>query len=418
MSPSPRKKASGFTSIRLIGKRAQNLLQKARSELQRSHQEPEQVAFPEAVQSDEVLVHLSLSSVIRSAFAILAIVAGTWLTIQLIDVIILVLLAFFVAAIIDPGVRMFERLGVPRGIGILIQYFAFLLLTVFLLVSLIPIIAKQLQQLAIFMGLQVDAFLANPHIQLPFMSDDINARLTEISQAMVQDLSIDRFATSLQQFGQNLSTVAQGSIRFASQVAGSVFGFLVSMFIVLGLSFFIQLEREHVRRWVRGFLPFRYRAYLDSKADAIHHKIGQWARGQLALAFCIGLLVFVALQILGMPYALTLAALAGFTEFIPYIGPFFAAVPAILIAGTQEGFLWMLVIAGVYYVIQWCENNLLVPLIMKRAVGLSPIAVIVAMLVGVSFPDVIHPILGILVSVPACTIIALFLEDWRATPKD
>jgi predicted PurR-regulated permease PerM len=100
------------------------------------------------------------------------------------------------------------------------------------------------------------------------------------------------------------------------------------------------------------------------------------------------------------------------------VGPFLAAVPAILIAGTQEGLLWALVIAAVYYVVQWCENNLLVPLIMKRAVGLSPIAVIVAMLVGVSFPDVIHPILGILVSVPACTILALFIEDWRTLPKN
>lgn len=414
----PKKKAAGFTSIRLIGRRAQDLLHKARSELSRSREEPQTVALPPPEHAEEIVVHMSLSSVVRSAFVILAIVVGTWLLVQLIDVIILMLLAFFVAAIIDPGVRMVERWGVPRSLGILIQYFLFLLITVFLVVSLIPIIAKQLQQLAIFIGLQVDAFLADPHIQLPLMGDEINARLTEIAQAMVQDLSIDRFATNLQQFGQNLSTVAQGSIRFATQIAGSVFGFLVSMFIVLGLAFFIQLERESVRRWVRGFLPFRYRAYLDSKADAIHHKIGQWARGQLVLAFCIGLLVFVALQILGMPYALTLAALAGFTEFIPYIGPFFAAVPAILIAGTQEGFLWMLVVAGVYYVIQWCENNLLVPLIMKRAVGLSPIAVIVAMLVGVSFPDVIHPVLGILVSVPACTIIALFLEDWRTTPKD
>ena len=75
--------------------------------------------------------------------------------------------------------------------------------------------------------------------------------------------------------------------------------------------------------------------------------------------------------------------------------------------------MWALIVAGVYYVIQWCENNLLVPLIMKRAVGISPIAIMFAMLVGVSFPAIVHPILGLLLAVPATTIIVIFLEDWR-----
>jgi predicted PurR-regulated permease PerM len=133
----------------------------------------------------------------------------------------------------------------------------------------------------------------------------------------------------------------------------------------------------------------------------------------LILGLVVGSLVFIALTILGMPYALTLAALAAFTEFIPYVGPFIAAVPAVLIALTEGGFLWAVVVAAVYYVVQWCENNLLVPLIMKRAVGLSPIAIIFAMLVGVSFPEVIHPILGILLAIPVTTIIAVFLNDMR-----
>ena len=114
-----------------------------------------------------------------------------------------------------------------------------------------------------------------------------------------------------------------------------------------------------------------------------------------------------------MPYAVTLAMFAGFTEFIPIIGPMVAAIPAFLIAVTSNGFLWALVVAGIFYSIQWCENNLLVPIIMKRAVGLSPIAVMLAMLIGLSFPQIIHPILGIMLAIPATTVLALFLEDWR-----
>ena len=82
------------------------------------------------------------------------------------------------------------------------------------------------------------------------------------------------------------------------------------------------------------------------------------------------------------------------------------------------GFLWALVLAGVYYVIQWCENNLLVPLVMKRAVGLSPIAILFAMMVGISFPETIHPLIGVMLAIPATTIISIFLEDWQLSTRD
>ena len=96
------------------------------------------------------------------------------------------------------------------------------------------------------------------------------------------------------------------------------------------------------------------------------------------------------------------------------VGPIIAAIPSDFIALAQSGFVPALIVAVVYYGIQWCENNLLVPLIMKRAVGLSPIAVMFAMLVGVSFPETIHPILGILLAVPVSTILSIFIQDYRS----
>ncbi|MEK7590861.1 MAG: AI-2E family transporter [Patescibacteria group bacterium] len=400
-----------FTSLRIIGKKAQTLFAKAKQ----SAREPKKSVplLPEAPEYDEVLVHLSIRSVVKSAFAILAILAGVLLTYFLQDKIILLLLALFVAAVLEPGVQMQGRMGIPRGLAVLAQYFIALFLLLFLLISLIPIISVQLQQIALFISQEVDLFLSDPTIALPLFTEEVNARLTSLIQNTLQDLSIDRFTDALQQFGQNLSTAAQGSLRFAAQIAGSVVNFFLNLIIVLVLAFFIQLEKEKIIGWLRGFIPVRYRPYLDTKSEAIHIKIAQWARGQLLLSFSIACLVFLALVILRMPYALTLAILAGFTEFIPVVGPFIAAVPAVMIALTQEGFIWALVLALVYYIIQWCENNLLVPLIMKRAVGLSPVAIMFAMLVGISFPGVIHPVLGIILSIPTTTIIALFLEDWR-----
>lgn len=412
----PTKKPSdGFTSLRIIGSKAQSLLMKA-AELKKKDRSEGAQAMPLEPRDADLSVRFSLVNVAQSALVLLAVAVGVWLTVTLKDKIILLLLAFFLAAIIDPGVRMLEKWGFPRGIAILIQYFIAIFITLFLLVSLIPIVATQLQQIAILINDQVNAFLTDPRISLPLITDDVNARLTELVTASIQNLQITKFTDLLQSFGQGMSSFSQG-LAVATRIAGSVGSFFVKFVVVLVLAFFIQIEKENIRQWVRSFFSARYRAYIDVKTEAIHLKIGQWARGQLLLGVCIGLLVFVALSILRMPYAATLAVLAGFTEFIPYIGPFIAAVPSVLIALTEGGMLWALIVAGVYYVIQWCENNLLVPLIMKRAVGLSPIAVIFAMLIGLSFPSVIHPVLGLLIAVPVATIIAVFLDDWRLTKR-
>jgi predicted PurR-regulated permease PerM len=411
-----KKQPNAFTSIRVIGKKAQHILQKAKGgkneKTKRAVQRP-----AIAKRHDEIVMHISVQSVVRATFGILAIAAGTVLVYHLRDKLILLFLATFIAAVIDPSVDKMQRHGFPRGIAILVHYFFAIFILLFLLLSFIPIIAEQIQGIAIIISAEVDAFLSNPRIDLPLVKDDVNFRLTGFVKSTLQNLNINQFTDALAQFGQSLSSAAQGGVRFATRVAGSVVGFFLNMVIVLVLAFFMQIEKEGIIQWLRSFFPANYRIYLDNKFEAMHSKIGQWARGELLLMLTIFALTLVALLILRMPYALTLAVLAGICEFIPAIGPFIAAVPAVLIAFTQGGFVMGMVTMGVYYIIQWCENNLLVPLIMKRAVGLSPIAILFAMLVGVSFPNTVHPILGIMLAVPTTTLITIFLEDWRMGGK-
>ena len=406
-----------FTSLRIIGKKAQSLLQKAAEMRRKPAGEGREVAVQGDTAVPDLTVRFSLLSIAESTLLIIGVAVAFWLAIILRETIILLMLGFFVAAVTDPGIRALEKMGFPRGIAILLMYLAAVFVVVFLLVSLIPVVAIQLQQIAFLLNDSINAFLQNPQISLPLITDDVNVRLTEFVRATLESLSINKFTDALQVMGQSMSSIAQGSVLALTRIAGSVGAFFVKLMLVLVFAFFIQLEKEQLRLWVRSFFTSKYRALIDTKLEAIHQKIGQWARGQLLLGLTVGTLVFIALFILHIPYAATLAILAGFTEFIPYIGPFIAAVPAILIAFTNGGLLWALIITGVYYVIQLCENNLLVPLIMKRAVGLSPIAILCAMLMGLSFPQVIHPVLGVLLAVPVTTIIAIFLDDLRIVKK-
>ncbi|MDB4978399.1 MAG: hypothetical protein JWM56_585 [Candidatus Peribacteria bacterium] len=371
------------------------------------------VMLPERTPLNEVIAYLSIGNIVKVALAIAVVYYGFQMLFILKDKLVLMILAIFVATIMDPGVEALKRMGIPRGLGVLLHYLIAVCLIVFLLISLIPIIADQIQAIAGLLNARANAFLQHPQINLPFVNAATNQQMTVFIESTLKSLNITRFTDALGQISQNLNTVAQGSLIFAAQIAGSVFDFVSKAVIVFVLAFFIQVEKTKIITWVRGFISSDYKGYATDKAEVIHFKLAQWARGQLTLCLVLGFLVFLALTILRMPYALTLAILAGFTEFIPVIGPLIAAVPAVLIATTEGGFIWGLVIILVYYVIQWCENNLLVPLIMKRAVGLSPIAIIFAMLVGISFPIFIHPLLGIMLAIPTTTIVALFLEDLR-----
>ena len=405
--------AGSFTSLRIIGEKAQKLFAKAREIQQKNGKGKEEPRMRETDALPEVLVHLSIGSVVHSAFSILAIILGVYLVWLLQDKIVMLFLSIFVAIIIDPGVQFLKRLGLPRGLGILIHYFVALFLLIFLLVSLVPLIATQLIDLAGLIQNEVNAFLLDPKVSLPLLTESTNQSLTQLVESTLQNLSINKFTDAMQQVGQSLSVATSSSLLLAAHLAGSVVNFFANLVVILVMAFFIQIEKEKITSWLKSFLPWRMRPYIDDKSEAIQTKMAQWTRGQLVLCLFIGLMVFLALTILRMPYALTLGILAGFTEFIPVIGPLIAAVPAVLIAGTQEGIVWAVIVGIVYYVIQWCENNLLVPLIMKRAVGLSPLAILFAMLVGISFPDLIHPVLGVILAIPATTIVAIFLDDWR-----
>lgn len=411
--PKKNSPADSFKSIQILSAKAQSLWTKAKSKMHHEDSKfTKSVLPPEQKTRSVTQLDLSVSTVAKGTMTLLLVIAAALALYVIRDKLIILFLAFFISVVIDTNVRWLERRRIPRPVAVLLLYFIFIATGVFLLASLIPIVASQLQDIARYMNTSADSFLINPHVHFTFLSDGMNEKLTAMTQDFLQQMGIKDRASALFQFGQNLSAVAQTSIELAVQIAGSVFNFMVNFILILVLAFFIQLEREKISDFLRSVMPREYRGYYDAKAEAIYLKISQWFRGQLLLCLAIGSLVFVALKILGMPYAHTLALLAGFTEFIPYAGPLIGALPAVIIALSQYGFVWAAVVALVYYVIQLCENNLLVPLIMKHSVGLSPIAIIFGMLVGVSFPDTVHPVVGIILAVPTTAVITIFVQDF------
>ena len=118
----------------------------------------------------------------------------------------------------------------------------------------------------------------------------------------------------------------------------------------------------------------------------------------------IGLLTYIGLSILGVPFALSLAFLAGLLEIVPIIGPIMSAIPAFIVASSASSFLGLGTLV-LYLIIQQLENNLIVPYIMNKAVGIHPITTLIALSIG----GTLGGILGAILAVPVALIIELSL---------
>ena len=176
--------------------------------------------------------------------------------------------------------------------------------------------------------------------------------------------------------------------------------------VILVLTFYIVIEDDKVRKSFRHLAPAQYQPYLSHLIKKIQKKMGDWLRAQLILSFLVGLLVYIGLSLLGVKYALLLALLAALFEVVPYVGPVAAVIPALIVGFGVSPVLGFSVLV-VYIVVQQLENHILVPKIMQKVTGLSPIFSIVALLVGIK----VAGLLGAILSIPLATMAAVMLED-------
>lgn len=193
--------------------------------------------------------------------------------------------------------------------------------------------------------------------------------------------------------------------RNALEVSLAIFSNFLAFISIAVLTFYLLLERENLDKLLAQFFIGKDER-IKRTTKKIEEKLGAWVRGQMALTLIIGTTSYIGLTLLGVPYALPLAILAGILEIVPVIGPIISAIPAIMIA-----FLISPVTAGLvaimYFIIQQLENHLVVPQVMKKAVGLNPLVVIIAVAIG----GKLLGIPGALLAVPITVVAQIITED-------
>lgn len=332
-----------------------------------------------------VKIDISTETILK----IILIIFGVWFLYVIRDVLVVIFVAFVLSSAMAPLVDRLEKVHLPRSLVTMAIYILFFSGVFYLFSLLAPAVSEQMKHLA---------------NNLPEYGKLFGSWQEKISGLFGggQPMPLDR-----NKFLLELSNkLGDGGVTFFAR-AGSFFQGFVSFIAVFSLSFYLSIQRKSVGAFLKGFIPRDYKKYAVKKMDDIQEKMGHWLVGQVALSVLIGVMVYIGLRILEVPYALLLAIFAGIFEVVPYIGPTISAVAGVLVASSL-GPVQALLVLGMYVVVQQLENHLVVPLVMKQAIGLNPVAIIIAILIGIK---VAGPF-GLILAIPLVAVLSVFISDF------
>ncbi len=303
------------------------------------------------------------------------------------EIVLLVFIAVLLGAALEPVVATIRaRTGIGRGLSILIVYAAFLAGVIAIAIFIVPAAVVQL-----------GAALS----RLPQFLDQVRAWSTQLRPEALAE-GIGSLIDAVQAPFLPGPPPTPESVLEVSLVVGQVAGALITL---LALVFFWLTERSRLQRYALAFMPAHRRAGIRDASTEVEARLGLWVRGQLILMGTIGVATGIAYSLLGLPAALLLALIAALAEVIPILGPFIGAAPAVLVATTISPEVVLLTI-GITIVLHLIEGNVLVPMVMRNSVGLSPFLVLASLLVG----GAVAGILGAIVAVPVVAGITVVLE--------
>jgi predicted PurR-regulated permease PerM len=326
---------------------------------------------------------LALGALIVIGLVQLGIAAGA--------VLLLLFIAVLLASALEPGIATLrERLPLGRGATILVTYVGFFVLVVGMAFIVVPAAIRQAEELI---------------VALPPFWDQ--------ARAWAGDLRPAALSTSVTALNDSVAGIlkppAPPDPDTVVEVGTVVAEAAVALATLLTVVFFWLVEHARLQRYTLAFLPFDRRAGARDAWNEIEGRLGLWVRGQLILMGAIGVATAVTYTLLGLPGALLLGLIAAVTEAIPIIGPLLGAIPAVLVAATVSPEL-AVVVAIVYIVLQFIEGSVLVPLVMRNTVGISPLLVLVSLLIGAA----VGGFVGAFLAVPVAASIEIVLSRLQA----
>lgn len=297
-------------------------------------------------------------------------IMGLWITFLIRDLLIILFVAIILMSALTPLVNLFVKLKIPKSLSIAITYIIIITAVGAILAGILPPLIEESSKL-----------LINFPILLSRLFD-----ITNIDKSIFQS---------------ELTSISKNAFSFTLAALDNI----LTIIFLLVVTFYLLLERENLEKRISAFFV-GHEERTQELMVRIEEKLGSWLRAQMVLSLIIGSLSYIGLTILNIPYALPLALLSGVLEVVPVIGPIISSIPAIALAFTVSPVL-ALGVAAMYFVIQQLENNLIVPQVMKRAVGLNPLVVILTIGIG----SRLLGLAGALLAVPIAVVLQILATE-------
>lgn len=369
-------------------------------------------------ENSKLTVNITPGSFLRGFFFILFF----WFLYVIKDLVIVVLVAIVIASGIEPLIIWFNKYKIKRLPAAIISYLGLFGILTGLLFFFVPSVLNEASSFLTTLPKYLDSTdlwnplnvnnqdIKNSQSVVNGLSQGINNPVQyakDISSSQIKNLTGNTSSfgiTDLVNSIQNItSNVSDGFVKIISAVFGGLFSFI----LIVVLSFYLLVQEDGVGRFLGLITPVKHEKYVVDLWKRSQKKIGQWMQGQFLLGILVAVLVYLGLMVLGIKNALLLAVLTGILEIIPVFGPVLAAIPAVLSALTDGGITAGLLVAGLYLIVQQFENHLIYPLVVKKVVGVSPIIVILALIIGAKLAG----FLGVVLSVPMVSALMELVDD-------
>lgn len=331
-----------------------------------------------------------------------------------------VVASLIIAYLLEGVVQRLQRLGLPRLLSVLTVFTVFMASLFFLLVSLLPLITRQLTAIVADLDRYVSlaqewlATLPERFPQVvaprsdifgPLAPDEINL-LTDDSEPLAL-ISQEQLSQWLASIGTQLARLGENLVSFTAVL--NVVTLLVFLIIVPVLVFFFLKDKDRLIAWVLQYLP-RDRGLAAQVWKEVDAQIANYVRGKALEILIVWVVTFVTFSLLNMPFAMLLSMLVGFSVLIPYVGAAVVTIPVAIVAliafgGLTAQFWWVMI---AYFIIQALDGNVLVPILFSEVVDLHPVAIITAILVFGG----IWGFWGVFFAIPLATLVNAVLRAW------
>jgi predicted PurR-regulated permease PerM len=328
--------------------------------------------------------------VMVNTLAVLFVLGLVWLVIQVRSIILLLILGILLAAAIDPLVFRLRRRGFSRGQAILSIYAGIIAVLGLTLYLAVPPLITQSREL---------------WSNIPDYLTDFRETATASDNAFVRTVGV-RTVDRLNRLYIDVQTDPPIEANQAIGLATSAVGVVFTTVSVMIVAFYWMTEKAIIKRLILGLFPLDRRDRAHAMWDEIEGKLGGWTRGQLLLMLIIGAISTVAYFALDLPFWFLLGIWAGVTELIPFIGPILGGAAAALVALTVSWEKALIVVVFVL-ILQQVESSVIVPRVMRNAVGLTPLSVILAVLIGGAL---LGP-LGAVLAIPVAAAVQVLVQN-------